>query len=83
VAVEAAVRWRRNRPPTDASRARQDAAESLASARDERDRQQGLADSEHHEVVTPLRRMREANHLAEMFMRTLEGRRGDSGSAGR
>lgn len=81
-AVEAAVRYRRNRPASDASRAREAASKSLDAARTERDRQQGLADSERHEVIVPLRRMREHNHIAEMFLDTLErGRRRDTGAA--
>jgi hypothetical protein len=80
VALEAPVRWRRDRPPSAASRAREAAVASLSTARTERDRQKGLADTEHHEVVAPLRRMREQNHLAELFIGTLErGRRRDSG----
>lgn len=81
MAVEAPVRWTRRRLPTDASRAREAAAESLSAARTERTRQQDLADAEHHEVVAPLRRMREQNHLAELFMRSLERGRRDSGPA--
>ena len=73
--LEAApVRFRRSRMPTDALRAREAAAESLAAAAAERDRQQGLADAERHEVIVPLRRIREHNHLSEMFLRSLERR---------
>jgi hypothetical protein len=79
VALEAPVPWRRRRPPTDASRARQAAAESLDTARTERSRQQGLADDERHSVIAPLRRIREKNHLAELFIETIERGRRDSG----
>lgn len=75
------MHWRRSRPLTDASRARVAAARSLSTASAERDRQQGLADAEHREVITPLRRMREANHLAEMFRQSLERGDRDTGPA--
>lgn len=81
MAVEVPVRWTRRRLPTDASRAREAAAESLSAAETERARQRGLAEAEHHEVVAPLRRMREKNHLAELFIATLERGRRDSGPA--
>lgn len=79
--LEATVRWRRSRLPTDATRARQAAAQSLSAAAAERDRQQGLADAERHEVIVPLRRIREHNHVAEMFLKSLERGHRDSGPA--
>lgn len=80
-ALEAPVRLRRNRPPTDASRAREAAAEARTAAEIERDRQRSLAEAEHHEVIAPLRQMREHNHLADLFLRSLERGRHDSGPA--
>lgn len=51
------------------------AAEAVVSreyAEAELERQRAAAHAEHAEVVAPLRRMRERNHLAEMFVRTIQ-----------
>lgn len=80
--VEAApVRWRRNRPPTDGSRARTAAAESLRTANAELARQRGVAAAEHSDVVLPLRRIRERNHVAELIAGMIERGHRDSGPA--
>jgi hypothetical protein len=82
VITEAPVRWRRSPPAGDAAGARVAAARSLNVAETERDRQQALAGTERQHVVLPLRKMREENHLSELFMKTLDGkRRRDRGPA--
>jgi uncharacterized membrane protein YqiK len=51
------------------------AAEAIISrerAEAELERQRATAHAEHVDVVAPLRRMRERNHLAEMFIRTIQ-----------
>ena len=51
------------------------AAEAVASrerAEAELGRQRDARAAEHRDVVAPLRRMRDRNHLAEMFIRTIE-----------
>jgi hypothetical protein len=50
------------------------AAEAIISreqAEAELQRQKDARDAEHHDILTPLRLMRERNHLAEMFIATI------------
>lgn len=49
-----------------------DAVVSREKAEAELGRQRDAAAAEHRDVVAPLRRMRDRNHLAEMFIRTIE-----------
>lgn len=67
------MRWRR-KPPVlpDPASAAAEAVVSREYAEAELERQKAVAHTEHTEVVAPLRRMRERNHLAEMFMRTIQ-----------
>jgi hypothetical protein len=51
------------------------AAEALVSrerAEAELQRQRAARDAEHEDVLTPLRRMRERNHLAQLFIETIQ-----------
>lgn len=51
------------------------AAEAVVSrerAEAELGRQKDARDAEHRDILTPLRRMRERNHLSEAFLRTIE-----------
>jgi hypothetical protein len=51
------------------------AAEAVTSrerAEAELGRQRDARDAEHRDILTPLRRMREKNHLSQAFLRTIE-----------
>jgi hypothetical protein len=67
------MRFRRKDParPDPAGAAARAAGASREHAETELERQKSAAHAEHAEVVAPLRRMREKNHLAEMFIATI------------
>lgn len=74
------MRFRRKRGKRD--EALSAAAEAIVSrerAESELARQKQAAHTEHRDVVAPLRRLRERNHIAEMFIATIqEGHRHQS-----
>jgi uncharacterized membrane protein YqiK len=63
---------RRRRRTGGSQAAAADAVVSREKAEAELERQRALRDAEHLDTLTPLRRMRDKNHLAEMFIRTIE-----------
>jgi hypothetical protein len=64
--------WRRRRRD-GAESAKAAASESLEQARDDLAAQRAAAIREHRDVILPLRRMRERNHIAEQFIRSIRG----------
>jgi hypothetical protein len=62
---------RRNRKD-GAMSAAAEAVISREQAEAELQRQRDARDAEHEDILTPLRRMREKNHLAELFIRTIQ-----------
>jgi hypothetical protein len=72
------MRFRRSRGRgSDAAlTAAAEAVMSREQAEAELGRQKDARDAEHRDILTPLRRMRERNHLSEMFVETVrEGHR--------
>jgi hypothetical protein len=63
---------RRRHRKDGAMSAAADATVSREQAEAELERQKSLRDAEHLDTLMPLRRMRDKNHLAEMFIRTIE-----------
>jgi hypothetical protein len=58
--------------PNGALSAVAEAVASKEQAQAELARQRAAAHTEHRDVVAPLRRMRDRNHLAEMFIQTIQ-----------
>jgi hypothetical protein len=68
------MRFRRSRGRgSDAAlSAAAEAVVSRVQAEAELGRQKDARDAEHRDILTPLRRMRDKNHLAEAFLATIE-----------
>jgi hypothetical protein len=63
---------RKHQGAPDPTGAAAEAMMSREAAEAELVRQKAAAHDEHRDVVAPLRRMRERNHLAEMFIRSIQ-----------